>query len=331
MSLSSGWSQNGSIYDPNKDKLKQAIGGLSNPLKIKSSSPIYGPVYNGPVSTPKATTNKNTSSSGGSSGGSGSSKSSGKSEAEKAEDSRKKEERKALKEQEQLTNQRKTNFEKMLAELLGQTETEYAGYETKGKEDLASKEQTDFQKLSGLFGAYGTSDSEQRMQTEERMRSDYGKKLTDFMGTLAGDKSKVISGYKAKNYEQQDELLSESAANRLALKKYYDSLEQQDFNNNIALQELGIKSAGGSGGGMTPSQSASLQEDYFNTMKSLLVGEAYGGQPYGRERVLNEMIARYGDIFDEESIKSDVAKLTPDFWEDSVKNANKNPNSTSYF
>lgn len=128
----------------------------------------------------------------------------------------------------------------------------YQGYEQDLESEIAKSQALENQNLLARQMSYGTADSEQREQAQERLASDYTGRRAQFMRQLADRKS-----------TQQNEIglqRSQSLAD-MDMKRYQAAVAawnaqqqqaQQDFENQIALYTAQKK---GSGGGSEASDS----------------------------------------------------------------------------
>ena len=241
----------------------------------------------------------------------------------------------------------------------------------KYQQELEKNKQSDQNRLATLFSAYGTGDSEQRAQAQERMYGEYQRGLQDYLAGTESQKQTYLSDLDRERAERENEIAQrrmelqgsyqkglgdidaerfggigeveqnfaqmlqrarqqdaermsqaqqQDLQNRLSLQGFQDSRAQQDFQNSLAL-----KSAGGGSGGFTATQAQKIQSDYNNDLQKALGRAAYMGQG-GREQVYNEMLSRYGNVFDEQSIYQDIfGGFAQDGWEDQYKQMYKNP------
>lgn len=226
----------------------------------------------------------------------------------------------------------------------------------KYQQELEKNKQADQNRLATLFSSYGTGDSEQRAQAQERMYGEYQRGLQDYLSGVESQKQTYLSDLDRERAERENEI----AQRRMELQGSYQkglgdidaeryggiadveqnfaqllqqtraqeeqraaAAAQQDFENRLAVQKAGSSGAGSSG--FTASQAQKIQSDYNNDLQKALGKAAYMGQG-GREQVYNEMLSRYGNVFDEQSIYQDIfGGFAQDGWEDQYKQMYKNP------
>jgi len=93
---------------------------------------------------------------------------------------------------------------------------QYAEYQRQSESEINKAKTDDLNKLMSLFAAYGTSDSEQRMQTQERTQNDYQNRLADLLAKLNTQKQADISGYQQKGLGMKQDVNT----------KYFDIINQ---------------------------------------------------------------------------------------------------------
>lgn len=229
------------------------------------------------------------------------------------------------------------------------------------EQSLEKNKQADQNRLATLFSSYGTGDSEQRAQVQERMYGEYQRGLQDYLSGLSSQKQTYLSDLDRERAEREMEIaqrraelqgtyqkgLGEIDAKRFGnVSEVYQSFaqmiqqarqqeearmaqaQQQDFENRLALQ----RASGGSGSSnaLTSAQQLKVSQDYADDLQKAL-GRASYMQTGGREQVYNELVNKYGNILDPSSIYGDIfgqgesKGLAYDGWEEQYRQMYKNP------
>ena len=124
-------------------------------------------------------------------------------------------------------------MEKSFSDLLASLSGEYGGYREKYKSALDENQSAAMRAMLGRFMAYGTADSEQREQAEERMNKSYAQKYGDYLDSLARQEAgarSTIGNQQAKALAAIMEGESSDAYNMLLNKQ---GLRQQAFENQL--------------------------------------------------------------------------------------------------
>ena len=226
-----------------------------------------------------------------------------------------------------------------LQNLMAQLDPTYAKYQTDYQTTLDQNKQKDLQGMQAQFAAYGTGDSEQRTQSQERMNTDYQKQLSDFLSQLDSQKNSQRMGYDNQRIQLQserDKAVSDAKAGRYAgesqidqsINKQIADAQQQQFDNNIKLATLAKTGAGAQG--FSAQQQQAITSQYSKDLQSALGKAAYMPSG-GREAVYNQMVTQYGNVLDPQSIYDDIFNnFAQNGWEDQYKSVNKNPTTDPY-
>ncbi len=101
---------------------------------------------------------------------------------------------------------REKSAKKQIESLIRSLDPEYDAYKKQAEQEMERSKIEDINKLVGLMAAYNTADSEQRMQAQERVQSDYGSKLSDLLAKLSLQKQKDVTGYKEQGFNLLDQI-----------------------------------------------------------------------------------------------------------------------------
>lgn len=128
--------------------------------------------------------------------------------------------------------------ERAFAEMLDQVDPTYEGYKTEYNTALEKSRFNEKQQLLAQQMAYGTADSEQRAQAEERLALEFADKQGAFNKQLADreNASRAEIGLQRANALSSTNM--KAADSYLDSYKYQKTLEQQDFENQIAQMKL---------------------------------------------------------------------------------------------
>lgn len=107
---------------------------------------------------------------------------------------------------------------KELENLLNEINKDYKEQQRVGENKLGESKTEDLNKLMSLFGAYNTADSEQRMQTQERVQNQYRNSLREMLTQMQASRSKDVSSAKsgALNTFQQIQQRQQQAQQQVA-------------------------------------------------------------------------------------------------------------------
>lgn len=224
---------------------------------------------------------------------------------------------KTYKEQERANREAQRQLAAALQTALKSIEGQYAQSQQEGQQTLDKAKQEDLLKLSGLFNfANQDPNSEQRIQYQQRTNNDYAGQLTDLFSKLTKAKEQDILGAQ-QNY--QTNLADFSQKGRSALNQIQDS--KRSAQQNLAQLLYTMKKdaedrKSKASGGFTPVQQQKYLMEYGKDMQDTLGKYSKSGYGnFGREAAANELAQRWGGIFDEQSIASDIAQSAPDGWE----------------
>lgn len=142
--------------------------------------------------------------------------------------------------------------------LMAMLDPSYQKMQDDYQKTMEQNKQNDLNALTAQFAAYGTADSEQRNQAEERMRGDYGNKLSQFLSNLMAEKEKEKMGYQNKKLELQRGNYENQADLESKLGTTLANLKQNQFDNEIKLKELALKESEAAGGGSGSTKNDSL-------------------------------------------------------------------------
>jgi len=217
-----------------------------------------------------------------------------------------------------------------LENLLNGINSRYDESKRLGEKTLGESKTSDMNKLASLFAAYNTSDSEQRVQTQQRTQNDYADQLTELIAQLSAGRNQEVTQAKtqwgdARSQIQQQKRSAESNVADLIYKAQNDIKNrnyerQQDAISNRLAQQKAVSSQG-----FTPTQQQNIQEEYNKDMQDMLGRAAYMPSG-GREFVYNQLVNKYGSVLDEDSIKQDLFQgFAQPGWEGQYKSQYKNP------
>lgn len=134
----------------------------------------------------------------------------------------------ARREQTKLTN---ASFEQLLASL----DSMYGGYENTAKTNFDEAKVKELQRLTSQQKAYGTLDSEQRAQSEERIGTQFANDFAKFIESLTNQRS-TRTGEINSSWQQALAGIQEGKANdayqQMVMKQQQD---QQRFENDLAM------------------------------------------------------------------------------------------------
>ena len=95
---------------------------------------------------------------------------------------------------------------RQIENLLNSLNSRYGEYKRTGTNELNKAKEGDLRKLASLFTAYNTSDSEQRMQQQERTQNDYQDRLADLIAKLDTQKSQDITDVQNKGLDAYSQI-----------------------------------------------------------------------------------------------------------------------------
>ena len=163
-------------------------------------------------------------------------------------------------------DQQANSLKEQIKTLIAALDPEYAAYQAQAQKELNTSKTDDVNQLASLFAAYGTADSEQRMQQQERVQSDYASKLADLLSKLQLQKQKDITGYNTKQIEGLGDIAS-SKTN--ALSQIMDAKNSAKLNVAQLLnsaRQAGVKS----GGSKSAGSSKISRNDIFNWTNEMI-------------------------------------------------------------
>jgi len=188
-------------------------------------------------------------------------------------------------------------FNKMLDEL-GPT---YEGYKTDFENEANAAMDKETQAMIARQMSYGTADSEQRDQAQERINSDFENKKADFVRKLINDENANRADLEGKKAGALSSIGMQSANNMLDAYKYQQDLRQQEFENWLAERKLNASS--NEYGSKQNSKILSWLDDEAQKWVEA------GGAPNGRESIASRASQLFGGTM------NDYLGYFPDNWE----------------
>ncbi len=224
---------------------------------------------------------------------------------------------------------------------------------TRGFEEFDQEKGEDMARLKAFYARMGTADSEQNAQALERMQNQYSKRFQGLEENYGNSFADLEAQKAARLAELQNKQTSIGDIYRNSLRDIdaqrwqgEAAIEQQVAQLMQQLQDYSLKEralqldelrtqhqisrpsggSGGSSGGFTPIQQYNIMSDYQKDMQDMLAREAWSGQQGGRERVLDQLSGKYGNILDPASIQEDLfGTYAQNGWENLYQSMYPNP------
>lgn len=169
---------------------------------------------------------------------------------------------------------------------------------TEGQQSLNEDKGQALGQLASLFAAYGTSDSEQRMQQQQRTNTDYAGKLANLLGQLSNQRAQGTNDIN-QSYNTAKNSIAQNRMNAsMQVQKMLQDAAQQSFENKLKLSQLGQSNLGNVRSGLS-----NLASGWMNG-----VADPYS-KPGGREVISQQMAAMYGGS------PSTYGNMLPNGWE----------------
>lgn len=163
----------------------------------------------------------------------------------------------------------------------------YSKFRSEGEAELEKFRQEESNRARGEYLARGIGDSEQAVQGLGRVDADWRDKVTSFLDKLYTARSSEEAGLRSDFNTAKSKAYKSRAEVEAKLQELADDREQQQFDNEIALEELGIKRMNAANrGALSPTRAAAINDAYYKALEGGLKTAARAGSgTYGRERV----------------------------------------------
>lgn len=198
---------------------------------------------------------------------------------------------KYFKEDEKDLKKGRSSAQKALESLIAQTGAE-------GQQKLNEDKGQALGQLASLFAAYGTSDSEQRMQQQQRMNTDYAGKLATFLSSLANQKAQGTNDINQSYNTARSALNKERRDAAFRVQELMRQAANDSFDRKYKMAQLGRSNMG----------------DIRNSLADLASGWTSGlSDPYsrqgGREVIGQQLASLYGGN------SNQYSNMLPNGWE----------------
>jgi len=108
---------------------------------------------------------------------------------------------------------------------------------TEGQTSLNEAKGQDLGKLASLFAAYGTSDSEQRMQQEQRTNNDYAGKLATLLSQLATQRTTGTNDINSSYNTAKNSIAQQRMNAQMQVQQMMQQAAQQSFENKLKMAQ----------------------------------------------------------------------------------------------
>ncbi len=185
----------------------------------------------------------------------------------------------------------------------------YNKYRSEGEAELEKFRQEESNRTRGEYLARGIGDSEQAVQGLGKVDTDWRDKVTSFLDKLYTARSNEESGLRSDLNTAKSGAYQSKAQVEAQLQELAAAREQQQFNNELALEELGIKRSAASGSGnrdFTPTQLLSQNQAYYKALPATLAKFAKSGDgSFARENAYKYLSSMFPNI-DDDQLFADV-------------------------
>jgi len=210
-----------------------------------------------------------------------------------------------------------------LERILNSINDQYAEETRITNQNLNQANNENMARLLGLFSAYGTADSEQRMQTQSRANTDYLNQMTEASRRIGQARNQDIAGARSKAQEVFNQIRNNKSNAKNQVDELIYKLTSGAREREMAARERAMsagKSRGGSSG-FTPLQAMNLQQDIYDAIDKGATNWTSGldnayAKPGGRESILQAINSRYGDYLDQGSIEELYNNYLSPGWEE---------------
>jgi len=190
--------------------------------------------------------------------------------------------------------------EKAFMDMLNSVDPTYQGYRDEFNSSLESALQDERQRLMTRQMGYGTADSEQRDQAEERLTAEFSKQRGDYLAKLATQQGNARSEIGLQRANSLGDSGLRAAQMQMEAYKYQQQMTQQEFENNMAERKL--RQSGASRG-----YSQTDMRDWLEAQGQSSVDA--GSPDYAREGIEQRASQMFGGR------RADYRPFFPDMWE----------------
>ena len=149
---------------------------------------------------------------------------------------------------EAIGKKRNLGFEN-IDSLMSELDPRYQLQQDQFQKTLDTNRQGDINSLAAQMAAYGTADSEQRVQAEERLRTDYSGRLADFLAELGSKKNSERTTLQNSRRDIEANSYDDEVAAETDIYSILERAKQQKFENDNTMAQLAASKSRGGGAG----------------------------------------------------------------------------------